>query len=202
MLAAAASAGVVYNRADDCINFDAIASPGELRFVLINTGTTGGPRSRSRPRRSRTSEPGPVIALLPPPPHGCNTPAPRVGFYSNAGPEAAIVVNPTPDIYLMCHAGHRYVSSISGESTYDGTLFGAGIDLGQPGAWVQHSYRSPGELHGNRFAFSYTAESAHIHLAGSFAASSVAGTVDYRNTAACGRPPVVHSFSLTRRSGL
>jgi hypothetical protein len=183
------------------VSSDAIAWPGELRFALTNTGTTGAAfpvqvkALTDKCTRPRHRPP-------PPPSHSCHTPTPRLGFYSNAGPAAQIVVNPTLDIYLMCQAGHRYVGSISGESTCDGSLSGAGIDLGQPGAWVQHSYRGPGELHGNRFAFSYTAEGAHIHLAGSFAASSVAGTVDYRDSAACDGATVAQSFSLRRQSGL
>jgi hypothetical protein len=183
------------------VSSDAIEWPGELRFVLINTGATGAAfpvqvkaltDKCTRPRRRPP----------PPPSHGCHTPTPRLGFYSNAGPEAQIVVNPTLDIYLMCQAGHRYVGSISGESTCDGTLFGAGIDLGQPGAWVEHSYRGPGELHGTRFAFSYSANGARIQLAGNFAASSVTGTVDYQSPAACDGAPLAQSFSLTRKSGL
>lgn len=181
------------------VSSDAIAWPGELRFILINAGTTEAAfpvqvkaltdkctRPRHRP---------------PPPPrraHRCDSSTPRAGFYSNAGPHAMIVVNPTVDIYLMCQEGHRFVSSVSGESTCDGTLFGEPIDLGQPGVWVQFSYRSPGELHGNSFAFNYTSEGADIHLAGTFDGNSVAGTVDYRNPAACGGARLVQSFSLTR----
>jgi hypothetical protein len=181
------------------VSSDAIAWPGELRFILINTGTTGAAfpvqlkalTDKCVPERHRPR---------PPRPRGCHTPTPHVGFYTNAGPGAEIVVNPTVDIYLMCQSGHRYVSSVSGESTCNGAMFGEGIDLGQPGVWAQFSYRSPGELHGNSFAFNYTAGGAHIHLAGRFGANSVDGTVKYHNPAACGGATVVQSFALARRT--
>jgi hypothetical protein len=184
------------------VSSGAIAWPGDFRLVLSNTSNSTvafpvqaktltdkchrRPRRRPPPRRGR----------------GCHARTPRLGFYSNAGADDTIVVNPTVDIYLMCQAGHRYVGSISGESSCDGTLLGQGFLLASPGAWVEHSSRGPGRLHGDGFGFDYRFEGAHERVTGTFGGGGVAGTVDYQNPGACSGAHLTQSFSLTWRSGL